>query len=100
MFHRQELSHLEHVRAGRQSGIAWKTAIPVSDPHSLQAQQRESRGGASGGGADFSGGIQNGFRPPRPPQGFTGFGGQGIGYGGGRFRSPSASRQAHVRDYR
>jgi hypothetical protein len=106
MFHPQELSHHEHVRAGRQSGIAWQTAIPVTDPHSLQAQQRESGGADSGGGAGFSGGIQNGSRPKRPPQGFApggppeGLGGQGIGYGGGKFRSPSVSRQTHVREYR
>lgn len=45
MFHPQELSHHDHMRAGRQNGIEWKTAIPVTDPHSLQAQQRDTRGG-------------------------------------------------------
>ena len=106
MFHPQVLSHHDHVRAGRQTGIEWKTAIPVTDPHSLQAQQREAGGGAFGAGSGFSGGMQNGFRPPRPTQGFNPggpperMGEQGIGYRAGQFRSPSASRQTYVREYR
>ena len=106
MFHPQVLGHHDHVRAGRQNGIEWKTAIPVTDPHSLQAQQRETGGGANGAGGGLSGGEQNGFRPRRPMQGFNqggppgGFGGQGIGYPGGQFHSPSASRQTYVREYR
>jgi len=95
MFHPQELSHHEHVRAGRQSGIEWKTAIPVTDPHSLQAQGLESR---SGGYAPQE---SAGFPPPgsgspggRPPL--------------GRFPqpqtrpqlNPQASRTIHVREYR
>lgn len=106
MFHPQVLGHHDHVRAGRQSGIEWKTAIPVTDPHSLQAQQRETGGGAFGAGGGLSGGEHNGFRPRRPIQGFNpggppeGFGGQGSAHPAERFRSPSVSRQTYVRDYR
>ena len=32
--HPQTVSHREHVMAGRQRGITWETAIPVTDPHS------------------------------------------------------------------
>lgn len=90
MFHPQELSHHEHVRAGRQNGIEWKTAIPVTDPHSLQAQQRDARGGPAPGGGPPGGGPSGG-----PP----GFARPGFGFGVGQFKSPSASRQTYVREY-
>lgn len=32
-----------HIQAGRENGINWKTEIPVTDPMSLQAQQRGPR---------------------------------------------------------
>lgn len=37
----QELSHHDHVRAGHEEGVQWQTAIPITDPHSLQAIERD-----------------------------------------------------------
>ena len=36
--------HSEHVREGSRSGKSWETEIPVTDPHSLRAEQRRNRG--------------------------------------------------------
>lgn len=35
------LDHREHIRWGREQGISWQSAIPVTDPHQLQAEQME-----------------------------------------------------------
>ncbi|MBX9685483.1 MAG: hypothetical protein K2X27_02200 [Candidatus Obscuribacterales bacterium] len=35
------LNHHDHVRAGHEEGIEWQTAIPVTDPHSLEAMARD-----------------------------------------------------------
>jgi hypothetical protein len=37
----QVLEHHEHVHLGHQEGIEWESAIPVTDPHSLQARERD-----------------------------------------------------------
>ncbi len=37
------LDHREHIRWGREQGISWQSAIPVTDPHQLQADQMEQR---------------------------------------------------------
>jgi hypothetical protein len=37
----QVLNHHDHVRAGHEEGIEWQTAIPITDPHSLQAIERD-----------------------------------------------------------
>jgi len=49
----QEMDHREHIRQGRQQGIQWTTAIPVTDPHSPEAAQNGGRFG--GGGGRFGG---------------------------------------------
>lgn len=41
LYRPQILSHHEHVRAGHEEGIEWQTAIPITDPHSLQAIERD-----------------------------------------------------------
>ena len=33
------LDHREHIRLGREQGIHWSTAIPVTDAHALRAEQ-------------------------------------------------------------
>lgn len=116
LYRPQLLSHHDHVRAGRQNGIEWQTAIPVTDPHSPNAQQHET--GPPGGGP-------SGFGPPGggppgggPPDGPHGFGPRGFGPGGppngghhpggsfnggnnnAQYRTPSASRQMYIREYR
>lgn len=98
-FKPQELSHHDHVRQGRQLGIDWQTAIPVTDPHTPQNQ----RNGFQAGGA--SGALQGGGQFGRPPVGH--FGGQQ----GERLRSPgyfgnaqwtpqSRGPKQYVREYR
>lgn len=92
-YHPEALSHQDHVRAGKQNGIDWKTAIPVTDPHSLEAQKHE-RGGQSFPPPGPTGQDQRpgpGPRPPRdqrrlPPPPIT--------------LRPSESRQVHIREYR
>lgn len=72
MFHPQMLSHSEHVRAGKQNGIEWQTAIPITDPHSLEAQGRGGSGPPGDGPPDGG-----------PPGGAIGFGPPGGGQMGG-----------------
>ncbi len=62
-FHPQILEHHNHMFQGRQRGIEWQTAIPVTDPHALQAKQHERSGRSPMHGSGFSG-------PPGPPGGF------------------------------
>ncbi len=107
LYRPQVLSHHDHVRAGRQNGIEWQTAIPVTDPHSPNAQQGgthqggypqgrwqghspagsnpngQTEGGPPGGGPPGSGPPDGppGFRPP----GFRPGGLQIGGHPGGSF---------------
>lgn len=90
MYQPQVLSHHDHVRAGRQNGIQWQSAIPVSDPH----DPRSSGGAQNGGPVGFG-------HPPGPPPsagrlggGFSG-GSYGVPYG-----SPSTRRQTYIQEYR
>lgn len=49
--HRYEprfVDHHEHVRYGHMNGIHWQTAIPVTDPHAVQAEQMGRRGPPGG----------------------------------------------------
>lgn len=121
LYHPQVLSHHDHVRAGRQNGIEWQTAIPVTDPHSPNAQQGGGHQGGypQGGSQGHSpagsnsqgppGGGPHGFGPPDGPPGFSppGFrpgGPQGGGFNGGKAGepqgTPSTRRQMYVREYR
>lgn len=120
LYRPQVLSHHDHVRAGRQNGIEWQTAIPVTDPHSPNAQQGgthqggypqggwqghspvgsnpngQPEGGPPGGGPP--GGGPPGFGPPDGPPGFRppGFrpGGPQIGgHPGGSFNGGNTGVQ-------
>lgn len=114
MFHPQLLSHSEHVRAGKQRGIEWDTAIPVTDPHSLEAQGRGGfgpsgdgppEGGPPGGmgfGPPNGGGQMGGGRPPGPPP-FSPRQDRQPRYAPMQAKpwvSPQDTRQTHVREYR
>jgi len=73
--HPLSLDHREHIQWGREQGISWTTAIPITDPHELQAQQFDPQRGPAGEGS---------LRPnsSRPNQGGPGQGGlsQGESY--------------------
>lgn len=73
LYRPQVLSHHDHVRAGRQNGIEWQTAIPVTDPHSPNAQQgRTHQGGYPQGGRQGhspAGSNPNGQTEGGPPGG-------------------------------
>ncbi len=40
-----QLDHREHIRMGREQGIRWNTALPVTDPHSLEAERMDQQRG-------------------------------------------------------
>jgi len=80
------LDHRDHVRMGRQQGLHWDSATPVTDPHALRAEQSKGRGfgGPPGNQGDFGPpGNQGGFGPPHgrgdfgPPQNRGDFGPHG-----------------------
>jgi hypothetical protein len=81
--HPMELDHREHIRMGREQGVTWTSAIPVTDPQSPENPQNAHSGmngpnmgrgpGGGGNGFDgppmgsgpgFGGGAQRGFGPP------------------------------------
>ena len=43
-FEKVQKRHHQHVRKGREAGQNWETEIPVTDPMSLRALERNSRG--------------------------------------------------------
>ena len=59
--HPLQLDHREHIRWGREQGIYWETAIPVTDPHSPEAGTRGvAHSGAQSRGPQYGGyGSQN-----------------------------------------
>jgi hypothetical protein len=64
--HPANLDHREHIMLGRQEGIHWTSATPVTDPHQMQADQRDS-------------GMMGGPGMGGPGMGAAGFGGPGMG---------------------
>ncbi len=86
--HPSNIDHRDHIRLGKQQGIHWDTAIPVTDPHSPEAQQI-STGRARGWGAQNDNQDDG---PPMgpPPGGRMGFGPPGMNQRGGssQRRSP------------
>lgn len=54
-----DLDHREHIRMGHQQGVRWTSALPITDPHELQAQHRLPPFGFHGG-----------FGGPPPPEEF------------------------------
>ncbi len=38
-YHPNNLDHHDHVHLGRMQGIHWQSAIPITDPHAIQAEQ-------------------------------------------------------------
>lgn len=67
--HPLQLDHREHVRMGREQGIHWDTAIPITDPQEQRAEQMGRSGGPGGfrpyGGPPMPGGPFGGG-PPNP----------------------------------
>jgi hypothetical protein len=57
------LDHREHIRLGREAGIRWTSATPVTDPHQVQADQMEGGmgGGMGGPGPGAAGGPRAGW---------------------------------------
>lgn len=66
-----QLDHREHIRLGRQQGLQWKTATPVTDRGELRARQM---GGPGMGGPGMRGPGMRG-----PGMGGPGMGGPGMG---------------------
>ncbi len=89
MYRPQELDHHDHVHLGRQQGVQWQTAIPVTDPHSIQAQQEGFRPGSGPGGGSES----------ETAGGWRSRGGQAGQPGGPSGYPPQGGRTVYVRQY-
>lgn len=90
MYHPQVLSHHDHVRSGRQNGVQWQSAIPVSDPHDPRSAGASQNVGP------------HGFGHPSGPPSSAGRPGGGFGGGsyGAQYGSPSTRRQTYIQEYR
>jgi hypothetical protein len=47
-YHPLQLDHREHIRWGKQQGIQWQSAIPITDPQALQAERMRPPFGSPG----------------------------------------------------
>lgn len=85
--HPTQMEYHEHINVGRQEGIHWTPATPITDPHELQAERM--RGGGGGGMGMGPGGF--GGPPGGPGGGGPSGGGPGGGGPGGGFGPPGGS---------